>query len=143
MSFLSVLRVVLMLGLLVQPALMTWAFPGTKAVLLVAKPQVQGPYFARSVVLVTRHGQGSAVGLVLNRPTEVLLKRLGGADAVGNQPLYVGGPVDLDIRGEKRRDPGRHGINDFFFVTLKLIEQPPIVIPVENQVRIPEVPRRL
>ena len=105
MSFLSVLRVVLMLGLLVQPALMTWAFPGTKAVLLVAKPQVQGPYFARSVVLVTRHGQGSAVGLVLNRPTEVLLKRLGGADAVGNQPLYVGGPVDLDRTVFLRRSP--------------------------------------
>ena len=98
MSLVSILRLVAMLGLLLQPAGPFWAFPASGSVLLVAMPHVPGPYFARSVVLVTRHGKGSAVGLVLNRPTDVPLARLGseaGARTSTDQPLYLGGPVEL------------------------------------------------
>lgn len=99
MSLLSVLRSLLAAWLLFQPVATSLAFPGNRAVLLVAKPQVQGPFFERSVVLATRHGRGAAVGLVLNRPSNIPLARLGGrgTERTGDeQPLYVGGPVDLD-----------------------------------------------
>ena len=38
-------------------------------VLLVAQPELTDPNFAESVVLVTRHAHGGAVGVILNRPT--------------------------------------------------------------------------
>lgn len=99
MTLLSVLRAVLAAWLLIEPVATSLAFPGTRAVFLVAKPQVQGPFFERSVVLVTRHGRGAAVGLVLNHPSNIPLARLSGQGTGrggDDQPLYVGGPVDLD-----------------------------------------------
>lgn len=97
MSLVSTLRLMILVGLLLQPTTTFWALPASRTVLLVAMPHVAGPYFARSVVLVTRHGKGSTVGLVLNRPTDVSLARLGGevgAHRAGDRPLYLGGPVD-------------------------------------------------
>ena len=63
--------------------------------LLVATPVV-GDFFHRTVVLVIEHGEDGAVGVVLNRPSEVLV-----ADAVpalaasaGDEDVvHVGGPV--------------------------------------------------
>jgi putative transcriptional regulator len=107
MTLRSFLRAVLVAWLVTQPATMPSAFPGNRAVLLVANPQVQGPYFGRSVVLVTRHGRGAAVGLVLNRPSSVSLARPGDSAGRGGeeQPVYVGGPVDLDRTVFLRRSP--------------------------------------
>jgi putative transcriptional regulator len=66
------------------------------AILLVAKPELQDPNFARTVVLVTRHQGGGAVGVILNRPTSTRLsevfperKELAGRPDV----LFSGGPV--------------------------------------------------
>jgi len=42
-------------------------------VLLVARPELTDPNFAETVVLVTRHAHGGAVGVILNRPTTVTL----------------------------------------------------------------------
>lgn len=70
-----------------------------KGQLLVASAGLVDPNFARTVVLVTEHGEEGAIGLVLNRPsTSVvedavpLLEPLTGADAL----VYVGGPVQHD-----------------------------------------------
>ena len=52
--------------------------------LLVAKPGIVDPNFARSVVLVTQAPDYSTVGVILNRPT--------GAKHEG-KPLWFGGPV--------------------------------------------------
>jgi putative transcriptional regulator len=64
--------------------------------LLIAGPTLLDPNFARTVVLVARHGEEGALGVVLNRPAEVTV-----GDAVpeltdvldGSDPMWVGGPV--------------------------------------------------
>lgn len=64
--------------------------------LLLAAPNLADPNFARTVVLVGVHSSDGAMGLVLNRPSEMTV-----ADAVpelegaieDGEPLYIGGPV--------------------------------------------------
>jgi putative transcriptional regulator len=67
--------------------------------LLVARPELRDPNFARAVVLVLEHGAEGALGLVLNRPTDTTLgdalpawAELGAAPAV----VFTGGPVQPD-----------------------------------------------
>jgi putative transcriptional regulator len=65
-------------------------------VVLVTKPELGDPNFRETVVLVTRHPGGGAVGVILNRPTRVPVSQLfpehdalrGRADR-----LFAGGPV--------------------------------------------------
>jgi putative transcriptional regulator len=64
--------------------------------LLVATPRLADPNFFRTVVLMLVHGDGGALGLVLNRPTETPLssplpewEEL----ASGPEVVFVGGPV--------------------------------------------------
>ncbi|MDQ3678225.1 MAG: YqgE/AlgH family protein [Actinomycetota bacterium] len=64
--------------------------------LLIAGARLPDPNFARTVVLICEHSEEGALGLVLNRPGEVLvgeaaseLEPLAGEDAV----IDVGGPV--------------------------------------------------
>jgi putative transcriptional regulator len=67
-----------------------------KGRLLVATPALFDPNFRRAVVLVGEHGEEGAMGLVLNRPADVIV-----GDAVpplavvaGEESrVYVGGPV--------------------------------------------------
>lgn len=64
--------------------------------LLVALPSLRDPNFSRSVVLVLEHGTEGALGVVLNRPTEVGLERElpGWVELAGeHQVFFVGGPV--------------------------------------------------
>ncbi|MBA3808078.1 MAG: YqgE/AlgH family protein [Solirubrobacterales bacterium] len=64
--------------------------------LLLASPALSDPNFARTVVLVGVHSEEGAMGVVLNRPSQVSV-----ADAAPqlepaidlDQPIYVGGPV--------------------------------------------------
>ena len=62
--------------------------------LLVAIPQLADPNFFRSVVLVLQHDEDGASGLILNRPSNVLLREafpdLSGSD---QRNVYLGGPV--------------------------------------------------
>jgi putative transcriptional regulator len=67
-----------------------------KGRLLVATPALFDPNFRRTVVLVGEHGEEGAMGLVLNRPSDVTvgdavppLASVAGADSL----VYVGGPV--------------------------------------------------
>jgi putative transcriptional regulator len=64
--------------------------------LLIASPSLLDPNFRRTVVLVTEHTDEGAMGVVLNRPTQIAiadaiphLARLAGAEG----KVYVGGPV--------------------------------------------------
>lgn len=65
--------------------------------LLVAEPMLGDPNFDRTVVLMVEHTDEGALGLVLNRPTELLV-----AEAIppwadlATEPavLHVGGPVE-------------------------------------------------
>ncbi len=64
--------------------------------LLIASPSLQDPNFSRTVVLVSLHTKEGAMGVVLNRPSEVTvgeavpqLEEAGSEDEL----VYVGGPV--------------------------------------------------
>jgi putative transcriptional regulator len=70
---------------------------GLRGQLLVASPALLDPNFHRTVVLVVEHGEGGALGVVLNRPS--------GADVAEAAPLlagllepegqvHIGGPVE-------------------------------------------------
>jgi putative transcriptional regulator len=68
-----------------------------RGVFLVAKPSIQDPNFARTVVLVTRAPDGGTVGVILNRPTRQSLADVlpGNAQlARFTEPLHFGGPVE-------------------------------------------------
>ncbi len=71
--------------------------PVTRGVLLVANPSLNDPNFHHTVLLLVKHGSEGALGLVLNRSTNVLLSQvlphltpLKGTD----HRLSVGGPVE-------------------------------------------------
>jgi putative transcriptional regulator len=61
---------------------------------LVAAEKVRGSFFQHSVVLLLSYADDGAIGLVVNRPTELALHDVlkGAADGAG--ALYVGGPVE-------------------------------------------------
>ena len=67
-----------------------------KGVLLVASPSIEDPNFRQAVVLVVEHASEGTVGLILNRPTKLLL-----SEALPNifalkgtsYRLFAGGPV--------------------------------------------------
>lgn len=68
-----------------------------KGVLLVASPSLSDPNFHQTVLLIVEHGRGGTVGLILNRPTNVLLSEALPDFIVlkrTNHRLFVGGPVE-------------------------------------------------
>ena len=64
--------------------------------LLLASPALMDPNFRRAVILIGVHSEEGAMGVVLNRPSEVTV-----SEAVPQleqtvaeqEPVYVGGPV--------------------------------------------------
>jgi putative transcriptional regulator len=70
---------------------------GTTGRLLVAEPMLGDPNFDRTVVLVVQHTADGALGLVLNRPTDVpVADALPEWGSVASDPglLHLGGPVE-------------------------------------------------
>jgi putative transcriptional regulator len=72
-----------------------------KSQLLIAMPTLQDPNFARTVTYICEHGEHGAMGIVLNRPTDLRLADVlqhmqieGGMGAAGEQTVYLGGPVE-------------------------------------------------
>jgi Putative transcriptional regulator len=67
--------------------------------LLVASPDLEDPNFRRTVVLMLTHDAEGALGLVLNRPSDIPMgDELPAWVGVAAAPacLYLGGPVDPD-----------------------------------------------
>lgn len=67
--------------------------------LLVATPSLTDPSFERTVVLLVAHESGGAMGVVLNRATEVAVSEvLGEWGSLAQEPavLFEGGPVQPD-----------------------------------------------
>ncbi len=70
---------------------------------LIAMPGLQDASFARSVVYLCEHGAHGALGLVINKPTDINLKNLfekvdlplGRAD-LARTPVLQGGPVQTE-----------------------------------------------
>jgi putative transcriptional regulator len=67
--------------------------------LLVMERDAPDPKFAESVILLTHYSEDGVVGLMLNRPSNISVSRLKEFDGTANRsdPLYVGGPVQLDF----------------------------------------------
>jgi putative transcriptional regulator len=72
--------------------------------LLVASPEIGDPRFARTVILIVRHDEKGAFGIVLNRPIEErsfasLLDAIGdnGKGVEGSVRIFSGGPVQPEI----------------------------------------------
>lgn len=68
-----------------------------KGVLLVASPSMDDSNFHHTVLLVIEHGKGGTVGLILNRPTDVLVSEvLRDLPILKGTPdrLFTGGPVE-------------------------------------------------
>lgn len=66
-------------------------------VLLVAKPSVADPNFARTVIAVAQASDGAAIGVIVNRPLKQSLAELLPDQpelARFTEPLRVGGPVE-------------------------------------------------
>lgn len=64
--------------------------------LLVASRSLGDPHFARTVVLLVHYDEKGAVGLILNRRTDVPLSQVLDLKAAKDRsdPVYVGGPVE-------------------------------------------------
>jgi putative transcriptional regulator len=63
--------------------------------LLIASPALTDPNFARTVVLITEHGDEGAMGVVLNRPSETEVSEVAPelTTFADGEPVFVGGPV--------------------------------------------------
>ncbi|MEO8005086.1 MAG: YqgE/AlgH family protein [Betaproteobacteria bacterium] len=70
---------------------------------LIAMPNMVDPNFARSLTFICEHNEQGALGVVVNRPTDMTLDSLFEQieiplqnEAVGKMPVYFGGPVQVD-----------------------------------------------
>lgn len=70
------------------------AEPSLKGQLLIAAPILLDPNFHRSVVLVIEHSEEGALGVVLNRPTELpVAEAVPDLAELDDGYVYAGGPV--------------------------------------------------
>jgi putative transcriptional regulator len=60
---------------------------------LIAEPFLQGPYFGRSIVLLTEHNDQGSIGFVLNKSTELYPDEVLDDILSFEGQLFVGGPV--------------------------------------------------
>jgi len=67
---------------------------------LIAMPNLTDPYFTKSVTFICTHNQDGAMGVVINRPTdmtyEVLFEKINlnlQNETLANKPVLYGGPV--------------------------------------------------
>ena len=66
--------------------------------LLVASRNLGDPHFAKTVILLVRYDAQGALGLILNRRTDVPLSRVLESQKTAkdrSDPVYVGGPLEL------------------------------------------------
>jgi putative transcriptional regulator len=70
---------------------------------LIAMPGMADDNFSRTVVYLCEHTQNGALGLVINRPTDITLKSLFekveltlDREELADQPVYFGGPVQTE-----------------------------------------------
>ena len=80
---------------------------------LIAMPGMEDASFARSVVYLCEHNERGALGLIINKPTDISLAGLFekvdltlGRDDLTRQPVFLGGPVQTE-RGFVLHDPVR------------------------------------
>lgn len=73
--------------------------PPARGTLLVATGEVRGEIFANTVILLLHYDETGAMGIVVNRPTDIAPEEIAvhkGAFADYGGTLYWGGPVQMD-----------------------------------------------
>lgn len=96
--------------------------------LLIASPTIQDPRFDHAVILVVRHNQDGAMGIVINMPMEErslasILELLGEQDTkvAGKVQLFAGGPVQPElgfvIHSSDYRELGTIDVNEWVLMT--------------------------
>jgi putative transcriptional regulator len=79
--------------------LLTWLPPAAAsgdAMILVARPQLQHPLYARTVLVVAPFGVNQHYGFIVNRPTALRLAQMFPQHAPSravDDPVFLGGPV--------------------------------------------------
>ena len=94
-----------------------------RGVFLVASPNIRDPRFHHSVILLLAHGQEGTLGLIINRPTEILLARVLPELKIPDQDsraFFFGGPVGLDgliflMRSANPPQKATHVLADVYF----------------------------
>ncbi len=95
-----------------------------KGALLIAGPGMYDPNFRQSVILLCEHNSRGSMGLVINRPTELVLTdavhQLAGVER--DDLIYSGGPVQPDhllilIRAEWEPPSSHHVFGDVYLGT--------------------------
>ncbi|HEY0842666.1 YqgE/AlgH family protein [Methylotenera sp.] len=78
---------------------------------LIAMPNLADPYFAKSVTFICTHSEEGAMGIVINRPTDMTYETLFDKinikledTAIANSPVMFGGPVQPE-RGFVLHEP--------------------------------------
>lgn len=88
--------------------------------LILAQPRSNDLHFNKSVVLVAQHNRTGAWGVVVNKPARTVtmqaIMTAAGVEYAGNEPIYVGGPV------EPTRVHVIHSLDWFSLSTLKITE---------------------
>lgn len=85
---------------------------------LIAMPSMRDDHFAGTVVYLCEHNERGALGLVINRPTEIALTKLFekvdlklARDDLNEAPVYYGGPVQTErgfVLHERLDEEGGH-----------------------------------
>jgi putative transcriptional regulator len=97
---------------------------------LIAMPGLQDETFAKSVVYMCEHSEKGALGLVINKPSDINLKglfdkvdmQLGRKD-LESAPVFHGGPVQTDrgfVLHEPVQEPGQDKDESVFASTLTI-----------------------
>lgn len=94
-------------------------FPSLAGHLLIAMPALNDPNFENTVTLICEHSEEGAMGITINRPTDLMLEEvfsqlaeyqaLDPADrnpAIASSPVLLGGPVSPERGFVIHRDPG-------------------------------------
>ena len=81
---------------------------------LIAMPAMQDLNFSRTLTYICRHDENGAIGLVVNRPTDITMQNLFDQinipldqQGLAQSPVYFGGPVQTD-RGFVLHSPLGH-----------------------------------
>jgi len=89
--------------------------PATKGTFLIAAPSLYDPNFRQTVVLLCEHNDKGSMGLVINRPTELVLTEALRQLALPDRDdvIYRGGPVQPDhllilIRSDQSPSSSHH-----------------------------------
>lgn len=68
--------------------------------LLIAMPHMKDPNFADSLTYICEHNEHGAMGVVINRPTELtlgdVLEQMKLGSGHSDEPIYSGGPVQIE-----------------------------------------------